>query len=309
MPSAPPHALAATALVTAGALGVAALLSASAACTGSAPPRAPLSIQAPLAPGGQDPAAPPRAPKPRSIACGDTPCLTETQVCCGFSDERQCAPRAPLGDAPEVEARHVQAVGSCEAASKSELSLTHIALCDDSSDCDRGEVCCSQWLAGGTTLYTCIPAKAGSLACDYQERCDGDTCRTANTECNAGECRSRGAQVKCAGTVCGGAAPVCCQRELGEAPRCEASCAPQSEAEPAYEFVCSASSGCPAGASCQTGMLGSYCAGLVDGANAVVLCETTADCRKDTCEMWGLQRPPECKINDRVPGMGHCACD
>ncbi|MCA9644551.1 MAG: hypothetical protein H6718_28775 [Polyangiaceae bacterium] len=282
-----------------------------AACASQPPPE-------PVTVGAAQPAAtattasaPPRAPAPPGIQCGKQRCDAATQICCGFSDQYTCAARpSPSPPAPEyAEYAYLPSTDSCMEVQVQDLSLTEIRLCDDSTDCGAAEVCCSMWIASGSTLLTCIPAAAsGELACDFNEACVGASCRTVNTECAGDRCRAKGRQVDCAGTPCGGSTPVCCQRKLDGTPTCEASCEQTSEEDRAFDFECSSSRGCPAGATCQAGLFGSYCAKAVDSANAVVLCESDSDCPRALCEAWGSPNAPTCSREGRSSNMGWCHC-
>ena len=158
-------------------------------------------------------------------------------------------------------------------------------------------------------MLECLPAAAtGESVCDYGERCVADSCVTRGTDCRESECRLAGAKVKCAGVVCGADAPICCQHGYEGPPKCERDCKAPDEDSRAFEFECSGPASCPAGTTCQSGMFGSYCARSVDYANAVVLCESDADCPEDGCAWLGKKDRPVCKDGQR-PGFTHCACD
>ncbi len=211
--------------------------------------------------------------------------------------------------AGSVEQRLAAQIESCKRAVRSEYSFDFLGTCDDSTDCPSGQACCSQWLWSGASLLECIAVSpSGESVCDYGERCVADSCVTRGTRCGDGECRRTDARVKCAGVVCGKDAPVCCQRGFEGKPACERDCKAAGEDSRAFEFVCSGPDGCPAGTTCQAGMFGSYCARLVDTANAVTLCESDADCPKDGCARMGKSAPPVCK-EGHSPGFAHCSCD
>lgn len=248
-------------------------------------------------------------PSTNRIQCGDEICDATKQVCCGFSGERGCAERVQVGPG-KIDPQLVQPlVASCQNSVDSQYSFDSLWLCDDSTDCPEGFVCCSQWLWGGADMLACLPAsESGEQVCDYHERCAGETCRTRDTRCVKNECRREGVQVLCAGTPCTASAPVCCQRGFEAPPSCEASCEPANEDERVFEFVCSDSSHCPSGATCQAGMFGSYCATQIDVANALVLCSSDEDCPRDGCAWMGVQKPPTCVEGPR-PGFKVCSCE
>ncbi|MCA9627781.1 MAG: hypothetical protein KC766_08950, partial [Myxococcales bacterium] len=263
--------------------------------------------------GSKPEALPLRSPPLASIGCGSRRCEAGSQICCGFGGEYTCAPMAELVEPPPGmpgEMRYERIGESCQDARVGDYSLDAIKLCDDSNDCRDGEVCCSVWHGSGNTLLACVPeAPSGKLACDFTERCAGATCRTANTECVGGTCRLKGRRVSCAGKTCGGATPVCCARDPSAPPRCEASCQATADTERAYEFECSSSRGCPSGATCQSGLFGSFCSRTVDTGNAVVLCEGDDDCPGDLCESLGVKATPTCSPDGREANMGWCHCD
>lgn len=251
----------------------------------------------------------PRNPSTNKIACGTRTCDATTEVCCSFGDDWGCAPRVSMPPAATPSQHAEPVVESCKRAVKSEYSFDFLATCDDSTDCPAGQVCCSQWLWSGAGMFECIPGPAtGDSVCDYAERCAGDSCATRGTACVGGECRLANPRIKCGGVVCGKEAPVCCMRAFEGPATCERDCKPANEESQAFEFECSSSAGCPPGASCQAGMFGSFCAQMVDTANAVTLCESDADCPKDGCEWIGKKTPPVCK-EGHSPGFTHCACD
>lgn len=268
-----------------------------------------------VAPG---PAAPAQEPEPTDpaanpstnrIQCGNEVCDATSQMCCGFSGERGCAERVKVGPGT-IDPQVVEPlIASCQNNVKSRYSFDSLWLCDDSTDCPDGFVCCSQWLWSGADMLACIPAsERGDLVCDYHERCAGETCRTRDTHCVKNECRRKDVRVVCAGKPCDKNAPVCCQRGLESPPTCEPACEATGEEDRAFEFVCSDSSHCPPGATCQAGMFGSYCATQVDTANALVLCASDNDCPKDGCAWMGKQTPPKC-VEGPSPGFLACSCE
>lgn len=243
------------------------------------------------------------------IRCGDAVCDAATHVCCGFSSDYGCAKRVPIGTGKVDQEKAAPLIESCEQSVESQYSFDTLILCDDSTDCADGQVCCSQWLWSGAALLACVPSSAsGELVCDFNERCEGETCRTADTHCVKGECRRKDVHVSCAGKRCGGSAPTCCHHVLDAAPTCESKCEPRNEDDRVAEFECSDSSHCPPGATCQSGMFGSYCATLIDGANALVLCASDGDCRRDGCAWLGIQKPPKC-VEGPKPGFRVCSCE
>ena len=255
------------------------------------------------------PVEPTANPSTNRIQCGDEVCDATTQICCGFSGERGCAKRLPIGpgkiDLPVVQ----PLIEGCNDTVDSQYSFDSLWLCDDSTDCPNGSVCCSQWLWSGADMLACIPASdTGELVCDYSERCDGNTCRTRDTHCVKRACQRQNVRVSCAGKLCDERAPICCQRGFEAPPSCAASCEPANEDERVFEFECSDSSHCPPGATCQAGMFGSYCAKQIDAANALVLCASDDDCPRDGCAWMGKQTPPKCVEGPR-PGFKVCSCE
>jgi|GEM_PF-2334291 len=251
----------------------------------------------------------PANPSTNRIQCGNEVCDTGTQVCCGFSGEHGCAKRVAFSSG-EIDTQAVRPlIRSCEDTVKSRYSFDSLWLCDDSTDCPDAFVCCHQTLWGGAHMLACLPASdTGELVCDYHERCAGQTCRTRDTHCVKEECRRKNVRVMCAGKPCDDSAPYCCHRDFETPPRCEPKCESASDEERGFEFVCSDSSHCPPGATCQAAMLGSYCATDIDVANAVVLCASDDDCPRDGCAFFGKQTPPRCVEGPR-PGFGACSCE
>ena len=248
-------------------------------------------------------------PSTNRIQCGKEVCDASSHVCCGFSTDYGCAPRKSAVSGPNAEDRFLPSINSCKENVASEYSFDELYLCDDSTDCPEGQVCCSQWLWSGAGLLACLPAsEAGDQVCDYHERCAGDTCRTRDTHCVKNECHRVDALVTCSGVACSGDRPVCCQRGFQTPPTCERDCEPASEEDRVFEFECSRSEHCPPGAWCQSGMFGSYCAKSIDFANAVMLCESDGDCMPDGCEWLGKKAPPTCKLGQRE-GFKSCSCD
>jgi hypothetical protein len=241
------------------------------------------------------------------IECGKEVCDASRQICCGFSADYGCAPRKPEGPGEGPE-RMQPLINSCQENVQSQYSFDAVFLCDDSTDCPTGQVCCSQWLWSGAGMFACVPASdTGNLVCDFHERCAGDTCRTRDTHCVKKECRRIGVQVTCNGVTCD-KDTICCQRSLEKPPSCERTCEPANQDDRVFEFECSKTDHCPPGAFCQAGMLGSYCSKSIDTANAVVLCESDADCAPDGCAWMGKTTPPTCKMGQRER-FKSCDCD
>lgn len=282
------------------------------ACGRNQSPSPPPVMVAPGAPGNDPVVAaegPSSNPSTGLIECGKESCDATRQACCVFGDTYGCAPLKPMGSGPNAEDRFGAMINSCKENVQSEYSFDSLLLCDDSTDCPTGQVCCSQWLWSGAGLLACLPASAaGDQVCDYHERCSEDTCRTRDTHCVKNECRRVDALATCNGVACTAEKPVCCQRGFQTAPTCERDCEPASEEDRVFEFECSRSGHCPAGAWCMSGMFGSYCAKSVDYGNAVMLCESDGDCAPDGCEWLGKKIPPTCKEGQR-DGFKSCACD
>lgn len=248
-------------------------------------------------------------PSTNRIACGSHTCNASTEVCCSFSDDYGCAPRVWTVPGDSAEDRLAPLIDSCKRAVHSEYSFDFVGMCDDSTDCPAGQVCCSQWLWSGAGTFECKNASPdGASACDFHEPCVDGSCATRGTTCVNGECRKAGAKVRCAGVVCGDDAPICCLRDFNGTPKCERDCRAADPESRAVDYECSSSAGCPAGATCQAGMFGSFCASLVDTANAVTLCESDSDCPPDGCAWLGKKTPPVCREGHSL-GFTHCDCD
>lgn len=232
-------------------------------------------------------------------------------MCCLFSGEGSCAERKPFGKGTMLEQKLEPQFQACAASTKSQYSLSDLAYCDDSSDCPANQVCCSNWGPGsGNSHSLCVPAaRDKSNVCELSEPCvEGQPCATASTHCHRGSCELDNPRVRCAGVVCEGATPVCCTTDPDKPPRCAA--ADQCEAKPdsgpfPRANECSGPSSCPKGMVCQRNIMSTYCSGMVDGANARLVCETDKDCPKDHCTVWGGKGKPKCVFDT---DFSYCTC-
>ena len=261
-------------------------------------------------------AQPPIHPSTQRVACGGTrSCDTAAEVCCSQgSGTYACAPRQPLADAAGVTAPPTLPGGppsgdlsgllganieACKRALSSD-TVTGVLLCDDSTDCRQGEVCCGQWLWSGAGARVCVPGSAtGESVCDFGESCVAETCVTRGTRCVDGGCRLATAKVRCGGVVCGEDAPVCCSQNF-EAPACARDCKAPNEDARATVYECSGLASCAPGEWCNGQMFSSHCGRLT---GETILCESPSECPSDFCR----GKPPSCV--DHEHGFRRCHCD
>lgn len=245
-----------------------------------------------------------------SIQCGNTSCNAATHTCCTWGlNSGQCIDRLDMPEGSFDLEFQTPLYESCEQRSGATTALTGIFLCDDSADCAKGQVCCEQSLGGGVALNVCLSnSQTGQAVCDYHERCTGETCRTTGTHCVKNECRLANVSLKCAGKRCTSSAPFCCQRKQGVPPTCESNCEEVDTNDHAWEFECATSRDCPPGALCQGKLFGSYCGTLLDVANAMILCESNADCPRDACVGVRDDTPPNC-VHSQYSWFKGCSCE
>ncbi|MCC6526623.1 MAG: hypothetical protein IT373_28500 [Polyangiaceae bacterium] len=253
------------------------------ATLGSATPGAPSAEPPPGAHGGAE------------LACGTERCRVGREVCCTWSDVHACRP-LPVGASDrDLEAWARALATRCSDKPPTDLSLTHVATCDDSADCGAKRACCEQGLGGDMAAGVCTPAGDDRSACDYGERCTPQSpCRTPGTRCIEGHC-SLGPARRCGSKACTDAAPLCCG-ELGSeaAPRCGTTASCEQEGL-ASRYECGGPSDCPKGEHCMATLGGTSCLGVADVFNAKLLCAKDADCPPDMCQVLAPGARPSCK--------------
>ncbi len=255
----------------------------------------------------------PRGPRfvPGTIRCNEKLCKAGKEVCCAYGDEVGCAARVPMGTGRMLEQKLEPQHRACTEQVSSKYSMSSVSYCDDSSDCGANEVCCVNWGPGsGNSHAICVPAaRDRSNVCELSESCvEGQPCAIANTHCEGGACVLDNARVRCSGVVCEGATPVCCTLEPETAPVCSSAdkCRPTPDSGPfPTANECSGPSSCPRGMLCQRNLFHSYCSGMLDGANARLVCETDKDCPADHCKMWGGKGKPKCVFDT---DFSYCTC-
>jgi hypothetical protein len=184
---------------------------------------------------------------------------------------------------------------ACESA-ELRYSLSEISRCDESADCAQGEVCCSMFLFGGASASLCVRAPAPDESpCDFAERCyPGSPCATRGARCVAGYCEKPVANLPCGDAVCSGEKSVCC----GDPPRC----APSAECED-RGLRCARPSDCLPGNHCQLTMMGTRCTGMLNLANARVVCESDSDCPRQSVVCKTMRCVPS-----EHPKIKSCVC-
>lgn len=240
-----------------------------------------------------------------SFACGDERCRVGVESCCQSSDEGHCVENAPP-DPPDTPQLWASQIERCEAV-PGEVALSEIARCRSSAHCPGGELCCNELLYGGAGAVMCKAAEAGQLACSYGEACTDDLpCEAPGTRCVQGLCR-KSATVECGSVACDLSTHTCINPnpDMPEAPTCEANdqvAAWRSEGRPIFSVGCARHSDCQSGELCRIALGSSFCQRADDGMSGV-MCETTADCPKDSCA-W-LKRTVVCNVK----GTWHGVCD
>jgi hypothetical protein len=248
------------------------------------------------APESSAPATGPNHPDPKTFACGKVRCASGKETCCAAGSEGACV--ASVGPGPNDK---VQALASqIEQCSKTPhvTSLDRVARCDESADCAENETCCSQFLTSDTVSAFCLPRdKAGSAVCDFAELCIvGAGCRTPGAACVEGACQKPVKRLDCGKAACSGDKSACC----GDPPDCRT---PEGCGATIPRYRCAHPSDCLAGEHCQSSATGSYCARLVDSANAAVVCDTDADCPKES----GFCRTMSCVAGPQL-AIKICQC-
>lgn len=249
-----------------------------------------------------------------TIQCGKKLCNLTTETCCIYSDEGDCRKREPIRGGKLLEERLSAQLEVCNKTPPSDLSLSEVLYCDDSSDCPANQACCAQWMWSGASFNSCVPLRPdGKNACELVEACViRGNCRTPNTVCQSGKCVLKDARIRCAGTVCDGSTPACCRLSQDAPPKCvaEKDCiAPQNSENGPFPVrqECSGPSSCARGMYCQSGLLGTYCSGMRDGANAALVCDTVRDCSQADCKAMGQKGPVKCEP-DQASGFSTCSC-
>lgn len=152
-------------------------------------------------------------------------------------------------------------------------------LCDDASDCQAGEVCCQEAVAGGYEVYVCGKAPCGLReVCVEGGACErGLTCQSSKKYPTGASCVSAKKGAQCGTERCSGQTPVCCWDSNAGTGRCVGEsepCSTNDNGKVAYH--CSSKADCA----------GYYCAFQFDRTFCVgeayvfmeVSCMTNADC-------------------------------
>lgn len=276
-------------------------------CAGPAAPKTAV-VEAPsataTAPIDTAPPAPIAAPAMSwtagTIQCGSALCRAHAEVCCG---DGRCAPYA-AGKASDRSG----AASACEAGgTKGTPQIDdRLKLCDDASDCDRGDVCCNEPWTADRAAARCVHGKQGKSACALDESCmSGAPCATPGTQCVRGTCRRVDVTIRCGVDKCR-AGESCCGK-LGSA-KCMAvkECAALEGA--VEEYACSSPSHCPHGMYCVARAIGSFCTGTWDAsATTTVVCDSATDCPKTLCGTGKGAPSPRCAKADEH-GLRLCRC-
>jgi hypothetical protein len=242
-----------------------------AACS-PAPPPPPVAVPPPAAPA--DTASVPRADaRPArgaaTIACGKSACDAATQVCCDLDELAACAERILPVHGEDAGKRYAAQIAACGEEAHS------VRLCDDSSDCEPGSVCCSDSIGGGASLVYCKPLpEDGASPCQWREVCNaGAPCGLPDSICRDGSCVREAALIGCGHAgKCQANEAVCCQRQSA-APACTT----ESECLGTGRMIgCAGPRSCLRGERCCESAMGAYCAG--ECINARVVCDTAKDC-------------------------------
>jgi len=223
-------------------------------------------------------ASPPAAREAGVARCGDERCDLAREVCCSNGASRACAGRVPLDAHAELPARFAPQLEACDERVQGDGSFRTVEYCDDSSDCPRGEACCSGAVWGDAGYSACLPlGPDGSSPCELAERCrEGLPCAIAGSVCRNGACALAEVALACGAGRCTAAAPVCCHEADG-ATSCVAHgderCSPERGR---YPMECRSPADCPLGMACCSGYGTTYCAGSC--INCGLACVTDADC-------------------------------
>jgi len=240
------------------------------------------------------PAPLPRLSDSKLVGCLAQRCKVGSESCCVYSNEGDCVASVPPGPNDKVQVLASQ-LEACN-ATKHDYSLTEIRRCDESSDCARGEACCSMFMFGGASADLCVPFKTpGRSPCDFVEICiDDSTCRTSGSMCIDGACR-KATTLTCGGKRCSGDKGACC----GDPPSCRA---PADCEHGAPRYRCTSPKDCLPGEHCQFAIVSTTCTNFVDIANTRTVCDTSADCPKSDmfCKRYA------CKAEQH--GIKTCQC-
>ena len=201
-------------------------------------------------------------------------------LCCNVNNEPFCLPSpGKLYGVKGVEMADAVCLGGFGEPMKGQLS--GVQECDDSSQCGRGERCCSIVLAANDNLF-CNDA-AGRRDCFGAEPCArGGPCAPPATVCDNGGCRvsrpSDRVGITCGNDKCRGASPICCSSRTEGHRRCAARGGCGEEDEP---LSCTSAVDCAAGEFCSLDPAGGVrCAsgGLWGGSFLGAICRGDADC-------------------------------
>ena len=223
----------------------------------------------------------------RTLVCGNKLCRVDHEVCCGNRWQGTCGPLVvkPTGGTP-------QELGPQFEACRGETPT----FCDDSSDCGPRERCCEEWFTSDRDVTVC---KAGG--CELHELCVPERpCRTPRTSCVSGVCRGTGARIPCGAVTCQGKTPLCCVDEVHGTRTCGARC------ESGNAIACTHRADCPPGNWCQGYGGRTWCTGMVDIANASVLCAADSDCPEGLCT-WSGGGKPRCP-RGKGQDLRTCSC-
>lgn len=206
-----------------------------------------------------------------SFRCGRATCHAHTETCCGAGEQGVCVRSSP-NDAEQGSVGYLKTQFElCEQAVMAHggHSLSHIARCDETIDCDSGQVCCEQFLFSGGTLSECtLLPPGGRTPCDYGERCiDAATCRLPGTTCVEGFCIKPVPELRCDGANCDGGL-VCCS----DPPGCQSTC------ESYKRIRCTRDADCLAGQRCVMADHGTACARLIVPEAMQPVCTRDGDC-------------------------------
>lgn len=243
---------------------------------------------------------------PDRFRCGISSCRVGEETCCLAGNEGVCLRSSP-NDAPHGQIGYLKT--QFEACNAAELphgySLSGIERCDESIDCDKGQVCCDQFLFSGGTISECValPPK-GNTPCDFGERCiQSATCRMPGTTCIEGYCR-KATIVRCGGVTCD-SGQVCC----GDPSGCVAKASCQSH----HRVLCASDGDCVKGERCTVMGAGANCLNLMqDALSQQLVCRSDADCKIVQCPAVTPGAPPagaraRCRTS-AVAWLKSCQC-
>jgi hypothetical protein len=211
------------------------------------------------------------------VRCGEGLCALG-ELCCNDTDEPFCLSSAgKYGGSAGI----TRAVVACAAAVEPPdgNAVARARGCDDTSQCARGERCCSI-VQAAMDNYFCNDAR-GRRDCFGPEPCArGHSCPAAAPVCDDGFCRKKRPSdqrgVACGATTCAGAAAKCCAAAEGQQFRCAAACA-----EDERELPCTSPGDCAAPDFCAVDPLGNTsCSDVVAWGGTFLdgVCRVDADC-------------------------------